>query len=106
MQDAGVQQVVDLGIVDPEAGGATRLCSAGRAPSGRVVTSEDEVVTPSRRAIIRVSMSKLASFISTQSPMSSFPTPPKACDRKPWAAATITADPAAPDTASVSSSTK
>ena len=85
---------------------APRLWSAGRAPSGRVVTMEDDVANPSQRCISPVSTPKSPKRRSTQSPIRSWPTPPAACTLSPCFAATMAADPAAPETASAKSSTK
>ena len=85
---------------------APLLCSAGRAPSGRVVTMEEEVVWSGQRSISAVSIPKSPRRRSTQSPIRSSPTPPTARTRIPCFAATTAAEPAAPETASVNSSTK
>ena len=76
---------------------------AGRWPSGRVVTMDEEVRQPGRRCIAAVSTPNWPRRWSTQSPIMSSPTPPTARADRPILAAAITAVPAAPDTASVRS---
>ncbi len=69
-------------------------------------TMLDEVETPLQRCIILLSIPKSSIRRSTQSPIRSSPTPPTAWTVSPCLAATIAAEPAAPDIASVISSTK
>ena len=83
---------------------APAMCSAGRDPSRRVVTMDDDVFHPCRRCMPAVSTPKCARRCSTQSPIRSSPTPPTASVRSPIFAAAIAAVPAAPETASVISS--
>ena len=74
-----------------------------RAPGGPML---EDVVISSMRCIKSVATPKSAKRRSTQSPIRSLPTPPTACTFRPCLAATMAADPAAPDTARVNSSTK
>ena len=82
------------------------MCRAGRDPSGRVQTIDEEVREPGICLSATVSTPKCASRCSTQSPIISEPTPPTAAHLSPIFAAAITAVPAAPETARVSSSMK
>ena len=80
------------------------MCSAGREPSARVVTMEEEVFQPGSRWTPHVSTPKCWRRCSTQSPIRSSPTPATASVFSPILAAAMAAVPPAPETASVSSS--